>query len=157
MSKTESNRLLFKTDRFLVFTFFCFFCWLWYFFGHFLFLVITLFFLFFLCKSMSVSTTTTYYDVCMFANWFFVFRTRGNNAVWKDEHEQTEIKTATVSVFKTKRTFFFFEYWKTKLKLRFRDEENRKPNRLSNFQTVASLLRIIMTFSHTWMQDNVKL
>jgi len=47
--------------------------------------------------------TTTQYDVCMFANCFVLFRTRGNSAVWKDEHEQTE---TAVSVFSLKKNYY---------------------------------------------------
>jgi len=41
--------------------------------------------------------------------------------------------------------YFIYLFFKPKLKLRFRDAENRKPNRFSNFQTVASLIYIIIT------------
>jgi len=66
------------------------------------------------------------------------------HAEWKDEHEQTETET-TISVFSFPNkklytyNFFFFENRKPKPSLRFRDEEYRKPNRLSNFQTAATL------------------
>jgi len=75
MPKTDPT--FFKTDQFSVLTFF--------FFGHIYIYIYFLVITFFLsCKSVSVPTTTKY-DVCMFANCFVVFRTKGNNAVCSAE------------------------------------------------------------------------
>jgi len=77
------------------------------------------------------------------------FQNKGKrfNAVWNNEQEQkakTEIKT-TISVLKKifkkiKYIYIFFENRKPKSP--FWDEENRKPNGLPNFQTVASLITV---------------
>jgi len=65
-------------------------------------------------------------------------------AVSKDEHVQTETKTAAISIFgfKKKKNIYFF-FLKTETEIVVSDEENRKPNRLSNFPTVASLIDMI--------------
>jgi len=102
----------------------------------------------FLCKSVSVPSlllrSMRLYDVCIFANCFVVFRTRGDHhVVWKDEHEQTEIVTA-ISVFgcpKNNNLFIKTEKRNRNRGFGMKKTENRTNFKFSNRCITSNFIR----------------